>query len=168
MFLRDGPTRISCFFFFFFFKRLRHCRVSSLTLQRARCVVTQIFHILFHREPKHLRYLQEHGHSEGMSADWTLRLSSHRGRASLDSPLSQNTCLTGSLAHRASAPAGWRHGVLLSSTVPGNILYPSLCPQLKEATICSPLALYTRQYHYREAAVVMYHSRDSVNVDISI
>lgn len=71
MFSRDRPTRISCFFFFL--KRLRHCGVSSLTLQRARCVVTQIFHILFHREPKHLRYLQEHGHSEGMSADWTLR-----------------------------------------------------------------------------------------------
>lgn len=96
------------------------------------------------------------------------RLSSHRGSASLDLPLSQNTCLTGSLAHRASAPAGWRHGVLLSSTVPGNILYPSLCPQLKEATLCSPLVLYTRQYHYREAAVVMHHSRDSVNVDISM
>lgn len=74
-----------------------------------RGVVTQIVHNLFHHKVdfclKHPRYLHEHGHSEGMSASWMLRQISfsHKGCASLGCALSQNTCLTGSLAHHASA-----------------------------------------------------------------
>lgn len=83
-----------------------HC-ISSMTLQRTHRAVTQIVCIFFHRELdfclKHLRYSLEHGHSEGMRAGRTHRQIFLPTRFCASAALSQKTCLTGSLAHRAFA-----------------------------------------------------------------